>query len=53
MNYDLIVTKKVRNEGIGIAINDRLERAGSGELKDFNVNSDVKKIYTVYTDRVI
>lgn len=46
MNYDLIVTKKVRNEGIGIAINDRLERAGSGELKDISGKSDVKKTHS-------
>ncbi|MEO8664157.1 MAG: L-threonylcarbamoyladenylate synthase [Ignavibacteria bacterium] len=33
MNYDIIVCSKVDDEGLGIAINDRLERASSGKVK--------------------
>ena len=50
MNYDLIVTGKVLNEGIGIAINDRLERAGSGKLKDILGKLSGEKMYS---DRII
>lgn len=46
MNYDFIVTKKVIDEGIGIAINDRLERAASGELKDLNAHIENKERYS-------
>ncbi len=35
-NFDFIVCKKVKDEGLGIAINDRLERASLGHLKLFN-----------------
>ncbi|MDQ3194656.1 MAG: L-threonylcarbamoyladenylate synthase [Bacteroidota bacterium] len=33
MNFDIIVCRKVDQQGIGIAINDRLERASVGEIK--------------------
>jgi L-threonylcarbamoyladenylate synthase len=48
MKYDFIITKKVSDEGIGIAINDRLERASSGGLKDINsiLISRKKKSYS-------
>ncbi|HMQ69276.1 MAG TPA: L-threonylcarbamoyladenylate synthase [Ignavibacteria bacterium] len=44
--YDLIIAKKVINEGIGIAINDRLDRASSGSLKDVNFKLLKKNIYS-------
>lgn len=40
--YDYIITSKVRNEGIGRAINDRLLRAARGFL--INVNNKIKII---------
>jgi hypothetical protein len=48
MKYDFIITKKVSDEGIGIAIKDRLERASSGGLKDINsiLISRKKKSYS-------
>ncbi|MDQ3020635.1 MAG: L-threonylcarbamoyladenylate synthase [Bacteroidota bacterium] len=45
-NFDFIIYKKADEEGLGIAINDRLQRASSGELKtNFPVktNSDYEQ----------
>ncbi len=41
-NYDFIAAKKVSSEGLGIAINDRLEKASKGTIK--LINAEIKII---------
>ena len=46
MKYDVIIAEKVIDKGLGTAINDRLERASSGGLKDINSVLLKKKNYS-------
>jgi hypothetical protein len=38
--YDFITIQKVENTGLGIAINDRIEKASTGTVETFNGKSN-------------